>query len=52
LGWFETNYIIFLNVEIFKKKKSEIFTLKKIKESDGIFEKISFVEMESSKLIN
>jgi hypothetical protein len=35
------------------KKNSEICLTKKLKKSDGIFEKIiSFVEMESSKLIN
>jgi hypothetical protein len=37
---FNTNYIIFRNVEIFTK------------ESDGIYRNIWVVEMESSKLIN
>jgi hypothetical protein len=35
-----------------KKEKFRNFSLKKISESDEIFEKMSFVEMESSKLIN
>jgi hypothetical protein len=34
------------------KKKLDFFFLKENKESDEIFENISFVEMESSKLIN
>jgi hypothetical protein len=45
---FNSNYIIFRNVEIFRN----IFFWRKIKESDGIYRKISVVEMESSKLIN
>jgi hypothetical protein len=44
-----TNYIIFRNVEIFKRKK---INLKENKESDGTFGNISFVEMESSNLLN
>jgi len=40
-------------VETFKKKeKRKIFFLKENKESYEIFENISFVEMESSKLLN
>jgi hypothetical protein len=35
-----------------KKEKFRNFSLKEIKESDEKIEKISFVEMESSKLVN
>jgi hypothetical protein len=49
LGHFDTNYIIFRNVEIFKKKKSEILYPKENEECDGIFGNMSFVKMKSSK---
>jgi uncharacterized membrane protein len=49
LGQFNTNYIIFRNVEILIH---EIFSLKESKESDEIVGNISFLKMESSKLIN
>jgi accessory colonization factor AcfC len=58
MGQFDTNSIIFRNVEIFKKNKNKIkcqrfiFFLKGNKEFDEIFQNISFVEMEFSKLIN
>ncbi len=43
MGQIHTNYIIFRNVEIFKKQKSEInFFPKEKKESDTIFENISY----------
>jgi len=45
---FHANYIIFRNVEIFNKKK----ILKETKKFHGIFGHISFVEIESSKVIN
>ncbi len=43
---FDTNHIIFRNVEIFKKKFffSEFFFLKEIKNFDEILKNISFVE--------
>jgi hypothetical protein len=46
---FDTNYITFKNVEISLQIFS--FLLKENKEIDGIFENISFVKMESSKII-
>ncbi len=49
-GQFNT-HIIFRNVEMFNFFL-ETFFLKENKESDGIFVNISFVEIESSKLIN
>jgi hypothetical protein len=36
----------------FSPKNSETIFPKEIQESDGIFENMSFVKMESSKLIN
>jgi hypothetical protein len=57
-GQFGTNYIIFRNVKIFHIKRiiTEILpqknNLKENKESDEMFENISFVEIESSVLIN
>jgi hypothetical protein len=45
-------YIIFRNVEIFRKKKIRNIFLKEKKESDRIFENISYIKMESSKLID
>jgi hypothetical protein len=48
IGSFDTNYIIFNNVENFKKKISkEIF----FKGKYGFFKNILFVEMKISKLI-
>jgi hypothetical protein len=49
LGQFNTNYIIFRNVEILIH---EIFSLKESKESDEIVGNISFLKMESSNLSN
>jgi uncharacterized membrane protein len=49
LGQFNTNYIIFRNVEILIQ---EIFSLKESKQPDEIVGNISFLKMESSKLIN
>jgi hypothetical protein len=43
-----TLIVFFLNVEIFKKKK----TLNENKGSDETFQNMSFVKMESSTLIN
>jgi hypothetical protein len=53
MGQFDTNYIIFINVKIFKNTFfSEIKIVKENDKCDGICEIISFVKMESSKLIN
>jgi uncharacterized membrane protein len=49
LGQFNTNYIIFRNVEILIQ---EIFSLKESKQPDEIVGNISFLKMESWKLIN
>jgi len=50
LGQFDTNYIIFRNVEIFK---NYFFQIKKYcEENSGYFKNISFVEMNVSQLIN
>jgi hypothetical protein len=49
LGQFNTNYIIFRNIEIFKER---FFSEIKIKKYDEIFGNISFVILEYSKLIN
>jgi hypothetical protein len=43
-----TNYLVFRNVEFF----SEINFSEENKESDGIFENISLIEMKSLKLIS
>jgi hypothetical protein len=48
LSQFNTHYNIFRNLEFFREKKNS----ERNKESDGIFESTSFVEMEFSKLIN
>jgi len=45
LSQFNTHNIIFRNIEFFRK----YLFLKENKESDGIFESMSFVEMEFSK---
>ncbi len=49
-----THYIIFRNVENFKSIffSNNNFSEEEEKKFDGIFEKISFVKIESSKLIN
>ncbi len=53
LGEFNITYIIFRNVQIFKKIFfSEVFFLKERKESDEIFKNKPFFEMGSSKLID
>jgi len=52
LGQFNTNYIINKKCSNFQQKKSWIFFLKGNKNYNEIFGNISFVEMESSKLIN
>jgi len=52
--WARSTLIIFIfrNFKNFPKEKIQDFFWKGNKESDEIFENISFVEMESSKLIN
>jgi hypothetical protein len=49
LGQFDTNHIIFRNVEIPTQNKKSIFFLNENKESDEIFRNISFLKMELSK---
>ncbi len=48
LGQFDTNDIIFRNIEFFNQS----LLLKENKESNKIFKNISFVEMKSSKSIH
>jgi hypothetical protein len=47
MGHFETDYIVFRNVDNFEK-----IILKENKEFDKIFENMSFTKMKSSNLIN